>query len=79
MKRIKRIINAARRAALAVEIYCLEIQLYGQNERLAVVRDPLMHGRIILARIQTKRELARVRAEYNATLPVGQRKTWRLA
>jgi hypothetical protein len=76
---MKTLINAVKRAALAIEIYCLEIQIYGQNECLACVNDPMLSGRILLARSETKRELARVRAAYNATLPVGQRKTWEIA
>ncbi len=72
-------LTAARRVGLWFAIRSVEITIDGQTECLNHVRDPLRHGRILLARAEARRELARLRAAYNATLPPGKRITWRLA
>ena len=72
-------LTAIKRLWLWFAIRSVEITLYGQSECLECVRDPLLHGRILLARAEARRELARLRAAYNATLPPGKRITWRLA
>jgi hypothetical protein len=72
-------LTAARRAMLMFQIRSLEVTIYGQEECLACVTDPMLNARILVARSTARRELARVRAAYNATLPVGQRRTWSMA
>jgi hypothetical protein len=72
-------INRIKRLWLWFAIRSVEITLYGQSECLECVRDPLLHGRILLARAEARRELARLRAEYNATLPPGKRVYWGMA
>lgn len=74
-----KLLNAIKRIGLWFAIYALEIQIAGATDVLDCVRDPLLHGRILLARAEARRELARLRGQYNATLPPGVRKTWRLA
>ena len=74
-----KLINLMRRVWLYFAIRSVEITIAGQNECLDCVRDPLLHGRITLARSEARRELARLRGRYNATLPPGKRVVWRLA
>ena len=71
--------TAARRLALRFQIRSLETTIDGQSECLESVRDPLLRQRITIARHEARRELAKVRAAYVATLPPGRRVTWRLA
>ena len=72
-------INRIKRLWILFQIRSVEITIAGQSECLDCVRDPLLHGRIVLARAEARRELARLRGLYNATLPPGRRVTWRLA
>lgn len=65
-----------KRAWLKFQIRSLEIQCDGMADALDAVRDPLTRQRITAARAVARRELARVRAEYSALLPVGHRVTW---
>ena len=71
--------NLLRRVWLYFPIRSVEITIAGQNECLDCVREPLLHSRILLARTEARRELARLRARYNATLPPGKRVTWSMA
>lgn len=64
------------RHVLWLQIYAMEILIAGQTECLASIGDPIYCGRIEIARHIARGELARLRSEYNATLPVGQRRTW---
>lgn len=68
-----------RRAALRFHIRALEIQIDGMGECLDCVADPILLGRIELARSRARRELATARGRYNALLPLARRRTWRLA
>ena len=72
-------INRLKRLWLWFAIRSVEITIAGQNECLDCVREPLLHSRILLARTEARRELARLRARYNATLPPGKRVTWSMA
>ena len=72
-------INLLRRIGLWFAIRSVEITIAGQNECLACISDKLLEGRIIIARHEARRELARLRSEYNATLPKGRRVTWEMA
>jgi hypothetical protein len=76
---ITRTWTAARRLALRFQIRSLEITIDGQTEALECIGDRLLLARIQIARHQSRGELAKARAEYNATLPPGQRVTWRMA
>lgn len=71
--------TAATRIALWFQIRSLEITIAGQNECLECVGDRILQARIMLARHETRRELARVRGKYIATLPPGRRVTWEMA
>lgn len=71
--------NLLRRFLLAFQIRAIEIHIDGCNECMGCVSDPMLLARIDLSRSRARRELAKARAEYNATLPVGKRKTWRMA
>lgn len=46
------------------QLRSLEITMYGQDECLSVVRDPETINRIVLAKINCRREWHRVRARY---------------
>ena len=76
---IKSVWTAARRIALWFQIRSLEITIAGQSECLECVGDRLLQARILLARHEARRELAKVRSRYIATLPPGRRVTWELA
>jgi len=67
---------AARRMALRFQMHCLLAHIDGMAECLECVADPLTRQRIVVARCVARRELARLRAEYSATLPVGKRVVW---
>jgi hypothetical protein len=71
--------TAARRLILWFQMRSVEITIHGQTECLAMVGDPLRYGRILIARHEARRELARLRGKYIATLPPGRRVTWELA
>ena len=72
-------INRIKRLWLWFAIRSVEITIHGQSECLACVHDKLLHGRILLARAEARRELARLRAAYNETLPPGKRVYWGMA
>ena len=71
--------TAIRRLFWLYQIRSLEITIHGQSECIDLVVDRLLEARIIAARHHTRRELAKARAEYNALLPVGQRRIWKMA
>lgn len=68
-----------RRAGLWLAIFAVDVQIDGTTKTMQLVRCPLTLGRMEIARHVARAELARLRAEYNATLPVGQRRTWAMA
>lgn len=72
-----------RRALLWFAIYSREAQIKGATDTLNWLHDingdVMLINRIEIARTNSRIELARLRSEYNATLPVGQRRTWSLA
>jgi hypothetical protein len=72
-------LNALMRAGLYFQIRSLEITLDGQDKCLELVRCPVTLFKIEMARQNTRHELAKARGAYNATLPVGRRRVWRLA
>lgn len=76
---MKSLLNAIRRAALMFQIRSLEITIDGQNACLECIGDKMLESRIIIARSNARRELARVRSSYNATLPPGVRVNWSMA
>ena len=71
--------KAIKRMLLMFQIYALDITISGQTEALAAVGDPVLQYRIEVARHIARGELARLRSSYNATLPVGQRRIWKMA
>jgi len=76
---LKNTLTAARRHWLRFQIRTLEVQIDGMAECLECVADPLTRQRIVVARCVARRELARIRAEYNATFAPGVRSVWRTA
>jgi hypothetical protein len=76
---IKSTWTSETRIALWFQMRSVEITIHGQTECLTMVGDPLLHGRITIARHEARRELARLRGLYIATLPPGRRITWELA
>lgn len=76
-------INLIRRTALRFAIFSLEAQIKGSTDTLAwlneVNGDVMLRTRIEIARTNTRRDLARYRAAYNETLPVGRRRIWSMA
>ena len=76
---IKSTLTAARRIWLWFAIRSVEITIHGQNECLQCIGDRLLQARILIARAEARRELARLRGQYNATLPRGKRVTWSMA
>lgn len=72
-------VTQATRLALMFQIRSLEILIDGQNKALEVVTCPITAYKITVARHQARHDLAITRAEYNATLPVGIRRTWTMA
>jgi len=76
---MKSLLTAIRRWILLFQVRSLEITIDGQNQTLECVRDQTTWSRIIFARADAKRELARLRAEYNATFAPGVRKVWMTA
>ncbi len=70
---------AARRMALRFQMHCLLAHIDGCDECLECVRDPVVCMQIKLSRSIACRELARVRAAYNATFAPGVRNVWRTA
>lgn len=73
---LKNTLTAARRHWLRFQMASLEIQIDGMAEAIEAVYDPLLRLRIGTARAVARRELARLRAEYNSTLPAGKRVVW---
>lgn len=73
---MKIISNAMRRAFLLVQMRCLEATIDGQSECLEVVRDPILGNRILIAQVNTRRELRHVRSQYLALRPA-RREWWR--
>lgn len=75
--------KSINRALLWLQIFALEIHIEGQGKVLSwlneIKGDPITRGNIELSRHDARAELARLRARYNATLPVGHRRTWHLA
>ena len=76
---LKSAFTAARRTFWLFQIRSVEITIHGQTECLSMVGDPLLHGHITIARHEARRELARLRGKYIATLRPGHRITWESA
>ena len=69
-------LNILKRAAIWLHLYYIAIAIAGQKECLAMVADINYLYRIERALAANLREQTRLRAEYNATFPVGVRMTW---
>lgn len=67
------------RVSSLLRIRSLETLIDGQCKALESVTCPFTQARIEMARYVARRELALARADYTATLPVGVRRTWRMA
>lgn len=71
--------TALKRLFWLYQIRSLEITIHGQTTTLDYITDRMLEARIIAARHHTRCELAKARAEYNALLPVGKRRIWKMA
>lgn len=71
--------NAIKRLVVMFQLYAVDITIKGQDECLACISDPILSFKITVARMNARRERTRLRGQYNALLPVGQRKTWSMA
>ena len=69
----------ARRMALHFQMRSLEQHIDGCDRCMECVADPLTRQRITVASSVARRELAKVRAAYNATFKPGVRNVWRTA
>ena len=76
---MKTILNAIRRACLWFLIRELERELHDRREMIRLPAPCDEYTTWFIAIEHTRIELARARSEYNALLPVGQRKTWKTA
>lgn len=76
---MKTIANLLKRAGLWLAIFALDIQIDGTTSAMEHVTCPMTLGRMEIARHNARTERTRLRGEYNATFPVGQRRTWRIA
>lgn len=73
---IKTASTAIHRAVLWFQIRSVEIHIYGIEEAMTLVRDPLTLGNMQLSRHLARGELARLRSEYSATFRPGVRRVW---
>jgi len=73
------IIKRIERAILAFQIFCLDITIEGQTEALSCLGDPMLKGRIEIARSNARSERASLRAQYSATFPPGHMIRWKAA
>ena len=73
---MKRLFNLLQRGMCLFMIRSLERELHDQMNALGYVKSVSDFKRISLSAADTRRHLAHYRAEYNALLPIGQRKTW---
>lgn len=76
---MKTLTNLIRRVGLWFAIFALDIQIDGTTKTMQLVRCPLTLGRMEIARHLARTERTRLRGEYNATFPAGQRRTWGMA
>lgn len=76
---MKTFANLIRRICLWFAIFALDIQIDGTTKTMQLVRCPMTLGRMEISRHVARTERTRLRGEYNATFPVGQRRTWRMA
>jgi hypothetical protein len=68
-----------KRMFLLAQIRALETTIDGQSKCLEVVREPYFINRIIIAQINARNELRKVRREYAELRKSGDRETWRMA
>ena len=76
---MKQFFNAIRRACLWFLIRELERELHDRREMMRLSMCVTDYTTLFISCEKTSSELARARSEYNALLPIGQRKTWRTA
>jgi hypothetical protein len=73
---MKSAIFSARRVWLWFAVRSVEIHIDGIGVAMEHVRCPMTLGRMEITRHIARGELARLRAEYNATFPPGVRRVW---
>lgn len=76
---MKAIITAAKRAAIYFQMRTLEALVDGQSECLDHVTDPFTINRIVMAQINARNELRKVRRAYNGLRGMSARDSWRIA
>lgn len=75
--------KAITRIILWFQLHSLEIHIEGQTKILnwlnEINGDPITRGNMDISMSNARTNLARLRSNYNATLPAGQRRTWHMA
>lgn len=79
MNTLKTLYTTLRRIALWFAMRSVETHIDGINTCMPLVRDPMTLGRMEAQRHFARVELARIRAEYNATFKPGKRNVWSAA
>lgn len=73
------IIRKAKCAALYFQMRTLEALIDGQSECLECVSDPYITNRIVIAQINARNELRKVRRAYSELRGLSGRNAWRVA
>lgn len=68
-----------KRWLLYFQMRCVEATIDGRNKSAECVTDAIALCRIEYAQIESRKELRRIRKEYEALRPVRKLKSWRLA
>ena len=71
--------NLLKRWWLSFLIRSEEIHLEDLQRVSREIKDARTYINLTMAIYDARNELAKLRSEYNALLPVGQRKTWKVA
>lgn len=76
---MKSILNAIRRACLWLLIRDLERELHDRQNSIHLPAPIYEYTTKFIEIEKTRSELVKARSEYNALLPAGSRKTWKVA
>lgn len=71
--------NRIKQAFLWAKMLALESTIDGQSACLDLVRDPYTINQIIIAQINARNELRKVRMEYRALKSLSVADNWRMA
>ena len=71
--------NRIKQAFLWAKMRALEATIDGQSACLDLVRDPYTINQIIIAQINARNELRKIRKEYRALKSLSAADNWRMA